>query len=108
MGGAKSGRRRRLHASTRRRDPALRATIPEEAAKHISTSSRWIRPYARTDKKVNYDLYLDQSSIDHLKPSKPSFEEGGKLAKPIDWEKFIYADVMKKVQPDRVNFVLPK
>jgi ABC-type nitrate/sulfonate/bicarbonate transport system substrate-binding protein len=82
---------------------------PEEAAKHISTFLKMdLALTLELIKKVNYDLYLDQSSIDHLKRIEIQLKEGGKLAKPIDWEKFIYADVMKKVQPDRVNFVLPK
>lgn len=82
---------------------------PEEAAKHISTFLKMDQALTlELVKKVNFDLYLDQSSIDHLKRIETQLKEGGKLAKPIDWEKFIYADVMKKAQPDRVNFTLPK
>lgn len=82
---------------------------PDEAAKHISTFLKMdLTLTLELIKKVNFDLYLDQSSIDHLKRIETQLKEGGKLAKPIDWEKFIYADVMKKAQPERVNFTLPK
>ena len=82
---------------------------PDEAAKHISTFLKMDHALTlELVKKVNFDLYLDQSSIDHLKRIETQLKDGGKLAKPIDWEKFIYADVMKKAQPDRVNFTLPK
>ena len=82
---------------------------PNEAAKHISTFLKMdLTLTLELIKKVNFDLYLDQSSIDHLKRIETQLKEGGKLAKPIDWEKFIYADVMKKAQPERVNFTLPK
>ncbi|MCC7417491.1 MAG: ABC transporter substrate-binding protein [Acidobacteria bacterium] len=82
---------------------------PDEAAKHISTFLKMDAALTRElIGKVNFDLYLDQSSIDHLKRIEAQLQEGGKLAKPIDWEKFIYADVFRKVQPDRVSFTLPK
>jgi ABC-type nitrate/sulfonate/bicarbonate transport system substrate-binding protein len=82
---------------------------PDEAAKHISTFLKMDAAFTRElIGKVNFDIYLDQSSIDHLKTIENQLREGGKLAKPIDWEKFIYPDVLKKVQPERVNFTLPK
>lgn len=87
----------------------LLRTNPDEASKHISTFLKLDAALTRElVGKVNFDLYLDQTSIDHLKLMETQLKDGGKLAKPIDWEKFIYADVFRKVQPDRVSFTLPK
>jgi NitT/TauT family transport system substrate-binding protein len=82
---------------------------PDEAAEHIASFLKLDLPLTRElVRKVDFDIYLDQSSIDHLKRIETQLQEGGKLAKPIDWEKFIYADVLRKVEPDRVSFTLPK
>jgi ABC-type nitrate/sulfonate/bicarbonate transport system substrate-binding protein len=82
---------------------------PDEAAKHIASFLKMDAAFTRElIGKVNFDIYLDQSSIDHLKTIENQLRDGGKLAKPIDWEKFIYPDVLKKIQPERVNFTLPK
>jgi ABC-type nitrate/sulfonate/bicarbonate transport system substrate-binding protein len=82
---------------------------PDTASEQIASFLKLDLPLTRElVAKVNYDIYLDQSSIDHLKRIETQLQEGGKLAKPIDWGKFIYADVIRKVQPDRVSFTLPK
>jgi ABC-type nitrate/sulfonate/bicarbonate transport system substrate-binding protein len=82
---------------------------PDEAAKHIAMFLKMDYPLTRElVGKVNFDIYLDQSSIDHLKRIESQLQASGKLAKPIDWEKFIYPEMLKKVQPEKVNYTLPK
>jgi hypothetical protein len=29
------------------------------------------------------------------------------LAKPVDWQRFVYPDLLRAIRPDRVNFSLP-
>jgi hypothetical protein len=31
-----------------------------------------------------------------------------KLAKPVDWNKFVYPDLLKEIDPTLVNYTLPK
>jgi ABC-type nitrate/sulfonate/bicarbonate transport system substrate-binding protein len=82
---------------------------PDEAAKHIATFLKMDYPLTRElVGKVDFDIYLDQNSIEHLRRIESQLKESGKLAKPIDWEKFIFPDMLKKVAPERVNYTLAK
>lgn len=82
---------------------------PDEGAKLIATYLKMEVPFTRElTKKVNFDLIMDQAAVDALKVVETQLKDSGKLAKPIDWEKFVYTDPLKKVQPAKVNYVLPK
>lgn len=57
--------------------------------------------------KVSYDLLLEQGSLDHLKMVEGQIASVGKLAKPIDWNGFVYPDLLKEHIPGKVNYKLP-
>ena len=53
--------------------------------------------------KVTFDVRLDQASVDYLKTVEAQLRQSGRLQKPIDWDRFIYPDIAKKVIPDKVT-----
>lgn len=55
--------------------------------------------------KLTIDILLNKSSIDHFKEIESQLKASGKLAKPVDWNAFIYSDVLHRVAPDRVKNV---
>jgi len=82
---------------------------PDEAAKLTATFLQMDQAFTKDLLgKVNFELGLDQASIDHLVEMEQQLKEAGKLAKPIDWKRFIYADILRKVAPDKVHFKLPQ
>jgi ABC-type nitrate/sulfonate/bicarbonate transport system substrate-binding protein len=82
---------------------------PDEAETLVST-------YLKLDKdltkvllgKVRADIRLDQDSIKNFQLNEQQLKDMGKLAKPIDWQKFIYDGPLKAVRPDAVKFEMPK
>jgi ABC-type nitrate/sulfonate/bicarbonate transport system substrate-binding protein len=58
--------------------------------------------------KLRYDLRLDAGSIENFVIVADQLKGMGKLAKPVDWQKFIYPDLLKKVAPEKVDFKLPQ
>jgi NitT/TauT family transport system substrate-binding protein len=53
--------------------------------------------------KVTFDVRLDQASVDYLKTVEAQLRQSGRLQKPIDWDRFIYPDIARKVIPDKVT-----
>ncbi len=58
--------------------------------------------------KLTYDLRLDNDSVENFVIVADQLKALGKLAKPMDWQKFIYPDLLQKVSPDKVKLNLPK
>lgn len=82
---------------------------PDESAKLIAGYLKMEVPFTRElTKKLNFDLVMDQAAVDALKVIEVQLKDSGKLAKPVDWERFVYTDPLKKVQPAKVNYVLSK
>lgn len=54
--------------------------------------------------KVDFDLKLDQESVDYLKMVEAQLREAGRLKKPIDWNRFIYPDIARKVIPEKTTW----
>ena len=46
--------------------------------------------------KLRYDLRLDSGSIENFVTVAEQLKGSGKLAKPVDWQQFIYPDLLKK------------
>ncbi|MCC7417492.1 MAG: ABC transporter substrate-binding protein [Acidobacteria bacterium] len=57
--------------------------------------------------KLSYDIRLVQGSLDHLKMVEGQIKGAGKLAKPIDWNAFVYPDLLKELAPSKVDYRLP-
>jgi len=82
---------------------------PDEAARIIAAYLKMEAPFTRElTRKVNFDLVMDQSALDALKAIEVQLKDSGKLAKPVDWGKFVYTEPLKKVLPAKVNYELPK
>jgi ABC-type nitrate/sulfonate/bicarbonate transport system substrate-binding protein len=58
--------------------------------------------------KLRYDLRLDDGSVENFVTVAEQLKNSGKLAKPMDWSKFIYPDLLKKVSPEKVDFKMPQ
>ena len=49
-----------------------------------------------------------QQDVGPLKKIEVQLKDGGKLAKPVEWDKYVYTDPLRKVLPAKVNYTLPK
>lgn len=56
--------------------------------------------------KLRYDMRLEQASIETLKTAEGKMKAQGKLTKPVDYQSFIYPDLLKKVRPAKVSYKL--
>jgi ABC-type nitrate/sulfonate/bicarbonate transport system substrate-binding protein len=54
--------------------------------------------------KLRYDMELSQDSISMLRLAESQLKQQGKLTKPIDYGAFIYPELLRKVQPAKVNY----
>jgi ABC-type nitrate/sulfonate/bicarbonate transport system substrate-binding protein len=82
---------------------------PDEAAGQVSKALKLDR--ALTTEllpKLRFDVRLDQESVDSLKRSEQQLKDLKKLAKPVDYRKFIYADLLRAIRPEKVTFTLPE
>jgi hypothetical protein len=53
-------------------------------------------------------LRLDSGSIENFTTVVEQLKSSGKLAKPVDWQKFIYPDLLKAASPATVDFKFPQ
>jgi len=58
--------------------------------------------------KIRYKAVLDNGSLGNIIKAEQQLKQLGKLAKPVNWEVYIYPDLIKAVSPDVVNYELPK
>jgi NitT/TauT family transport system substrate-binding protein len=58
--------------------------------------------------KFSYDLHLTQSTVDSFVMVAEQLKASGRLAKPVVWNDFVYADLLRKVDPAKVKFNLPQ
>jgi len=54
--------------------------------------------------KLRYDMELSNDSISMLRLAESQLKGQGKLTKPIDYGPFIYPELLRKVQPAKVNY----
>jgi hypothetical protein len=52
-------------------------------------------------------MRLDQASLEGLKLVERQVQLQGKLLKPVDWSRFVSADLLRQVRPEKVGFKLP-
>lgn len=80
---------------------------PDEAAKQISGFLRMDQAFTKElIGKVDFQLLFDQASVDYLKTVEAQLRDAGRLKVAIDWNRFIYPDIAKKVFPDKVTLQL--
>lgn len=83
---------------------------PDKAAEIIANYLRMDVEFTRMlMAKFSSEVVLDQGTIDSLRSIETQLVEGGRLpAEGIDWDGFIYPDVLKSVAPGKVaDYQLP-
>lgn len=82
---------------------------PEEAAKQVSAFLKLDHEMtASMMKNIRYKAVLDNGSIENIANAEKQLKQLGKLAKPVNWEAYIYPQLLKDVSPDAVNYETPK
>jgi NitT/TauT family transport system substrate-binding protein len=59
-------------------------------------------------KKLQFDVRLDDKSMENFVTVQEQLKGLGKLAKPVDFKQFVDSDFLKKVRPDSVNLSILK
>ena len=86
----------------------LTRTDRKQAARLVASVLKLEQPFAESlMEKLSYDIRLDQHSLDHLKMVEGQVKSVGKLAKPVDWNGFVYPDLLKSLAPEKVDYKLP-
>jgi ABC-type nitrate/sulfonate/bicarbonate transport system substrate-binding protein len=76
------------------------------AAKDVSAFLKSLDPpmVEQLMTKLTYDMELSNASISMLRLAESQLKQQGKLTKPVDYGAFIYPDLLRKVQPGKVNY----
>jgi NitT/TauT family transport system substrate-binding protein len=54
--------------------------------------------------KLSFDMELSNPTISMLRLAESQLKQQGKLTKPVDYGAFIYPELLRKVQPAKVNY----
>ena len=54
--------------------------------------------------KLRFEVALDDFTISLFRLAEAQLKQQGKLTKPLDYREFIYPDLLRKVQPTKVNY----
>lgn len=54
--------------------------------------------------KLRFDMMLEDSTIAMFRLAEGQLKQQGKLSKPLDYGAFVYSDLLRKVQPTKVNY----
>src|SRR6266851_1080845 len=54
--------------------------------------------------KLTFDIELGNSTIGMFRLAEAQLKQQGKLSKPLDYGAFVYPDLLRKVQPVKVNY----
>ena len=76
------------------------------AAKDVSAFLKSLDPpmVEQLMTKLRFDMELSSPSISMLRLAESQLKQQGKLAKPVDYGAFVYPDLLRKVQPGKVNY----
>jgi NitT/TauT family transport system substrate-binding protein len=86
----------------------LTRTDRKEAARLVASVLKLDPGFAENlMEKIAFDVRLEQGSLDHLKMVEGQIKSVGKLARPVDWNGFVYPDLLKELAPEKVNYALP-
>jgi len=53
--------------------------------------------------KVEYNMTLTDRAVSTIKISEDQLQKQGKLKAPLDYTRYVYSDLLKKVRPDNVK-----
>jgi ABC-type nitrate/sulfonate/bicarbonate transport system substrate-binding protein len=78
----------------------------KRAAKDVSDFLKSLDPpmVEQLMTKLTFDMELENSSISMLRLAESQLKQQGKLTKPIDYGAFVYPELLRKVQPKKVNY----
>ena len=86
----------------------LTRTDRKEAARLVASVLKLEQAFAESlMEKLSFDIRLEQGSLDHLKMVEGQIKGAGKLVRPIDWNGFVYPDLLKELAPEKVKYKLP-
>jgi len=54
--------------------------------------------------KLRFEVVLDDFTLSLFRLAEAQLKQQGKLTKPLDYREFIYPEVLRKVQPAKVNY----
>ena len=78
----------------------------QRAAKDVSDFLKNLDPalVEQLMTKLRFEVVLDDFTISLFRLAEAQLKQQGKLTKPLDYREFIYPDVLRKVQPAKVNY----
>src|SRR5499425_2966290 len=78
----------------------------KRAAKDVSDFLKSLDPplVEQLMTKLTFDMELSDTSISMLRLAESQLKQQGKLTKPVDWNAFIYPELMRRVLPKAVNY----
>ncbi len=78
----------------------------QRAAKDVSTFLKSLDPalVEQLMTKLRFDMMLEDSTISMFRLAESQLKQQGKLTKPLDYGAFVYPDLLRKVQPAKVNY----
>lgn len=78
----------------------------KRAAKDVSAFLKSLDPplVEQLMTKLTFDMELGNSTISMLRLAESQLKQQGKLTKPLDYGAFIYPDLLRKVQPSKVDY----
>jgi NitT/TauT family transport system substrate-binding protein len=54
--------------------------------------------------KLKFEMVFDDFTVNLFRLAEAQLKQQGKLTKPLDYNAFFYPDLMRKVQPTKVNY----
>lgn len=54
--------------------------------------------------KLDFNMDLSDGTMENIATVEAQLKQIGKLKKDLDWDKFVYPDLLKKVAPERVTY----
>jgi ABC-type nitrate/sulfonate/bicarbonate transport system substrate-binding protein len=78
----------------------------KRAAKDVSAFLKSLDPpmVEQLMTKLTFDMELSETTINMFRLAEGQLKQQGKLTKPLDLGAFVYPDLMRKVQPAKVNY----
>src|SRR5688572_25142011 len=78
----------------------------KRAAKDVSAFLKSLDPpmVEQLMTKLTFDMELGNSTISMFRLAESQLKQQGKLTKPLDYGAFVYPDLLRKVQPAKVNY----
>ncbi len=78
----------------------------KRAAKDVSDFLKSLDPpmVEQLMTKLTFDMELEDSTISMFRLAEAQLKQQGKLTKPVEYSAFVYPDLLRKVQPKKVNY----